>query len=188
MSRIDLFVAPEEYAQIRALGACWDQRSKCWYIDSAMPRERFAAWRPDAAAQAQGLADPDFLIESSDAFVARARAGCCRCRRDLEVVCLYCRRGTVSGEPLEAFRVQCIWAVDDQLRRQLQRWPGYRMDASAGIFLNHCARCGAAQQDADLHDEPGTPFHDLCGEVPPGIELQALQGRVRLSGDYCMDL
>lgn len=136
----------------------------------------------------QDLADKDFLIESSEAFVARARTDCCRCRRGIEVLCLYCRRGTVSGEPLEAFRVQCVWAVDDRLRRQLQRWPDYRLDAGAGTFLNHCPQCGAAQDDADLHDEPGQPFHDLCAEVPPDVELEALQGRICLSGDYCMEV
>ncbi|HEX4050898.1 MAG TPA: DUF5710 domain-containing protein [Steroidobacteraceae bacterium] len=186
MSRIDLFVAPEDYSQLGALGACWDRRSKCWYIDSTMPRERFADWLPDATTQ--GLPDEDLLIESPEAFVARARTDCRRCRHSIEVVCVYCRRGTVSGEPLEAFRVQCVWALDEDLRRQLQRWPGYRMDAREGIYLNHCPQCGAAQDEADLHDEPGQPFHDLCGEVPHGIELEALRGRVCLSGDYCIDV
>ncbi|HEY7930217.1 MAG TPA: DUF5710 domain-containing protein [Steroidobacteraceae bacterium] len=186
MGRIDLFVAPEEYDQVRALGASWDQRSKCWYIDSATPEARFAGWLPDAAAQ--GLADTDCLIESPEAFVARAHTDCCRCGCDIEVVCLYCRSGAVAGERLESFRVQCVWAVDAELRRQLRRWPGYRMEASAGMFLNHCPQCGAAQDEADLHEEPGQPFHDLCGELPRGVELEPLQGRICLGGDYCMEV
>lgn len=186
MSRIDLFVAPEDYPQVRALGACWDQRSKCWYIDAAKPDNRFAAWLPEAAALE--LPDEQFLIESAEAFVACASTPCWRCRQSMQVVCLYCRRGTVSGEPLEAFRVHCVWAVDEDLRRQLQRWPGYRMHAAEGIYLNHCPRCGARQHEADLHEEPGQPFHDLCAEVPAEVKLEPLEGRVRLSGDYCADV
>ena len=186
MSRIDLFVAPEDYPQLRALGARWDRRSKCWYVDSAMADNRFVAWLPDATTQ--GLSDNDWLIESPEAFVARARTHCRSCRRSIEVVCLYCRSGTVSGQPLQAFRVQCVWALDNELRRQLQRWPGYRMDIRQGTYLNHCPQCGDAQDEADLHDEPGQPFHDLCVEVPRGIELEALHGRVWLSGDYCIEV
>lgn len=186
MSRIDLFVSPEDYSRVRALGASWDQRSKCWYIDSAMPEARFAAWLPKESAE--DAADEDFLIESDEAFVARARSDCWRCHRGIEVACVYCRRGTVSGEPLESFRVQCVWAVDEDLRCQLQRWPHYRMNAREGMYLNHCPHCGAAQDEADLHDEPGQPFHDLGGEVPRGVELEALQGRVCLSGDYSVEI
>jgi len=186
MSRIDLFVAPEDYSQVRALGACWDQRSKCWYIDAAHPDPRFAAWLPEAAA-AQ-FPDEEFLVESAEAFVACASAVCRRCRQSMQVVCIYCRSGTVSGEPLEAFRLQCVWAVDEELRGQLQRWPGYRMHAREGLYLNHCPQCGAHQHEADLHEEPDQPFHDLDAAVPVGVELVPLEGRVRLSGDYCAEV
>jgi hypothetical protein len=186
MNRIDLFVSPEDYPQVRALGACWDQRSKCWYVDSAISDGRFAAWLSDVATE--DVQGSDFIVESVEAFVARAQTDCCRCRRCIEVVCLYCRHGTVSGEPLQAFRVQRVWAVDDALRRQLQRWPGYRIDASESLYLNHCSHCGAVQDDADLHDEPGQPFHELCGEIPHGVLLDPLRGPVRLSGDYCIEV
>jgi hypothetical protein len=32
MDRIDLYVPPEEYAEVKASGACWDNDSKRWYI------------------------------------------------------------------------------------------------------------------------------------------------------------
>src|SRR6185312_4326436 len=99
MNRMHLFVAPEDYPQVRALGACWDQQAKCWYIDAAMSRERFGAWLPDA--EAQGGPGTDFFIESPEAYIARAATACRRCRRSIEVVCLYCRRGTVGAQPLE---------------------------------------------------------------------------------------
>ncbi|HTU56896.1 MAG TPA: DUF5710 domain-containing protein, partial [Polyangiales bacterium] len=153
MSRIDLFVAPEDYPEVKALGACWDRQSKCWYIEAALPDARFAAWLPDA--QAVGAEADEFLIQSAEAFVASARTDCHRCRCDIQVVCLYCRHGTVCGEPLHGFRVQCLWAVDGGLREQLQRWPAYRMDSREGAYLNHCPHCGAPQNEADLHEEPG---------------------------------
>lgn len=187
MHRIDLFVTPEEYGEVRALGACWDQHRKCWYINAAASDRRFVRWLPEAAPGDES--DSDFLIESSEAFVACGRSVCRRCHHGIDVVCLYCGCGTVDGELLETFRVQGVWAVDEELQRQLlQRWPGYRMAASEGIYLNHCPHCGGSQDEADLHEEPGQPFHDLCREVPKGIELEALHGRVRLSGDYVADV
>jgi len=187
MNRIDLFVAPEDYPQVKALGASWDRYAKCWFIDAKAPDARFAAWLPTPRAADEDAVD-GFVIESSEAFVAHARTDCRRCRRTIEVVCLYFRQGTVSGEPLEGFRVQCLWACDDALRRQLQRWPGYRMDDREGMYLNHCLHCGARQDECDLHEEPGQPFHDLCREVPAEIRLEALEGRVRLSGDYSAEV
>jgi hypothetical protein len=187
VNRIDLFVAPEDYLQVKALGASWDRQAKCWFIEAQTPDARFAAWLPTPSAGGDEERD-GLVIESSEAFVARARINCRRCRRSIDVVCLYCRQGTVAGEPLQGFRVQCLWATDDALRRQLQRWPAYRMDDREGIYLNHCPHCGARQDESDLHEEPGQPFHDLCRAVPEGVELLALEGRVRLSGDYSAEV
>jgi hypothetical protein len=185
MSRIDLFVAPEDYPQVRALGARWDPQSQCWYTEGTTPDTRFAAWLPAGhfASSSDG-----FIIESHEACVARAAAPCRSCRRQIEVVCLYCRCGSVSGEPLESFCVQSLWAVDDALYRQLLRWPAYRLDVREGIYLNHCPHCGAGQDEAGLHEESGQPFHDLGREVPEAVTLVALAGRVRMSGDYCVDV
>lgn len=186
MSRIDLFVSPEEYAQVRALGASWDGAAKCWYIEAARADARFAAWLPGMHGTdvQQGPGDGDWLIESSDAYIARAATRCQHCRRPIEVVCLYCRRGSVPEGQIGAFSVQCLWAVDSALRRQLQRWPGFRRDGIEGVYLNHCAHCGGAQDETRLHEEPGQPFHDLGRSVPSGVKLEPLAGRVRMSGDY----
>jgi hypothetical protein len=186
MSRIDLFVAPEQYPQVKALGACWDRQSKCWYIEQTMPRARFAAWLPEA--HADGDDSEEFAIESQDAFLACASAPCRRCRQQIEIVCLYCRTGTVVEEPLEAFRVHCLWAVDDALRRQLQRWPCFRLDPREGMYLNHCPRCGAAQDETRLHEEPDQPFHGLGRDVPDSVILVPLAGCVRMSGDYSAEV
>ncbi len=186
MSRIDLFVSPEQYPEVSALGACWDQQGKCWYIEPTVPLARFAAWLPDVQNGREGA--HEFLIASREAYVASARVDCQQCRRTIDVICLYCRSGTVAEEPLEAFCVSCLWAVDDALRHQLERWPAFRVDTRQGIYLNHCSHCGASQDEADLHEEPDQPFHALVREVPEAITLVPLVGRVRMSGDYNVEL
>ena len=129
-----------------------------------------------------------FDIESGEAFVASAGSACRQCERPIEVICLYCRSGRLNGEPLESFRVQCLWAMDDALSRQLQRWPTYHWNAREGRFLNHCHHCGAGQDEELLHEEPGQPFHELARDVSQDVTLRALLGRVRLSGDPVADL
>ena len=130
----------------------------------------------------------NFDIESSEVFVASANSTCRVCRRPIEVVCLYCHSGRSDDEWLGAFRIQCLWAVDAALGGQLQRWPTYRWSAREGKYLNHCAHCGAAQDEELLHEEPEQPFFELTREAPEGVRLQALPGRVRLSGDYVVDV
>jgi hypothetical protein len=44
MDRIYLFVSPEEYPEVKASGACWDDASKSWYIDEGMEPARFSRW------------------------------------------------------------------------------------------------------------------------------------------------
>jgi hypothetical protein len=129
-----------------------------------------------------------FDIDSSQAFVASAQSSCRRCQRAIQVVCLYCHSGRVDDESLEAFRVQCLWAMDEALSRQLQAWPTYRWSEREARFLNYCPHCGSSQDEECLHEEPGQPFHDLAREVPEGVTLRALSGRVRLSGDYVADV
>jgi hypothetical protein len=129
-----------------------------------------------------------FDIESSEVFVASATSSCLACCRSIEVFCLYCRTARIADEGCELLRLQCLWAVDKALARQLRRWPTYRWNAQQGRFLNHCCHCGAAQEEERLHEEPGQPFYALSGEATEGVCLQALLGRVRLSGDYVIDV
>jgi hypothetical protein len=42
MDRIYLFVSPEEYPEVKASGACWDESSKSWYIGEGMEPARFS--------------------------------------------------------------------------------------------------------------------------------------------------
>jgi hypothetical protein len=43
MERIFLYVPPEEYAEVKASGACWDDDSKRWYIRSDMGPAKVAS-------------------------------------------------------------------------------------------------------------------------------------------------
>ena len=78
--------------------------------------------------------------------------------------------------------------MDGVLAKLIERWPCYRKgggeDAEEGNFANHCPHCGAMQADYLLHSEPEDVFFGLAMETPGAVEFTALDGRVRLSGDY----
>ena len=116
MERIYLSVSPEEYPEVKASGACWDDASKSWYIGQGMATAMFSRWLGE---------DPDeapFGIASEEAFVASAHSGCVSCRKDIEVICIYCKSGmdTEIGYPIAKFTVgitdsrcempACAWA------------------------------------------------------------------------------
>jgi hypothetical protein len=184
MDRIYLFVSPEEYPDVEASGARWDDASKSWYIDEGMEPARFSRWLGKQGGEAP------FGIVSEEAFVASARSSCVRCGNDIEVVCVYCKSGvdTEVGDPLRDFTVFNIWAMDGALANLIERWPCYRKgvgeDAGEGNFTNHCPHCGAMQPDYLLHSEPGNVFFGLAIGTAGGVEFTALERRVCLSGDY----
>jgi hypothetical protein len=177
MNRTYLFVPPEENAAVQALGAHQDTQSKCWYIDSEQDPARFCKWLPDAAE------DEEFAIVSDQAYVAATTVPCVRCKRMIEVICIFCASGTVSGEPLTHFTISSPWTLDDALMRQLEPWPTFRPTREAGYFANHCPHCGALQDDMYLHTEPDQPFFNIPRAAPDSIKLTSLRGRIQLSGN-----
>jgi hypothetical protein len=184
MDRIYLFVSPEEYPEVKASGACWDDASKSWYIGEGMEPAMFSRWLGEEQD------DAPFGIVSEEAFVASARSSCVRCGHDIEVVCIFCKSGVdiEVGDPLVDFTVSNIWAIDGVLAKLIQRWPCFRKaigeDSEEGNFANHCPHCGAMQEDYLLHSEPGDVFFGLAMGTPGGVEFTPLEGRVYLSGDY----
>lgn len=180
MDRTYLYVPPEESAAVRTLGAHWDERLKCWYIEPGDDPARFASWLGASH-------EVELAIVSGQASVAAATVRCCGCRRPIEVICVYCEAGSVSGEPLTQFTVADILAMDEALARQLAAWSGFRPvdnpDIDGPRFANHCPHCGAEQDDRDLHSEPGEPFFDIPRADPGAVRLIPLSGQVRLSGD-----
>jgi hypothetical protein len=143
MERIFLYLSPEEYAEAKALGACWDDHSKRWYILRDMPPAKFSRWLGEEEGEAE------FGVESDEALVASARASCLKCRERIEVICIYCESGTDSetGEPMTQFTLSNIGAMDGGLATQLERWrffkKGIEAGSEEGYFANHCPHCGA---------------------------------------------
>jgi hypothetical protein len=180
MDRTYLFVPPEEYPELQLLGAYWDGTSKRWYIGPDDPPARFAKWL--SVVHGEG-----FNIASSQAYVAVATISCEQCRASIEAICIYCESGLVSDEPLIRFTVCNVWAMDEELTRQLLPWPTFRRlsgsDAESGDFANHCPHCGTPQEDMFLHDEPDTPFFDIPRASAGSVKLTPLAGAIQLSGD-----
>jgi Domain of unknown function (DUF5710) len=188
MERIFLYVPPEEYAEVKASGACWDDDSKRWYIRSDMGPASFSRWLGDEEGEAE------FGITSDEAFVAAAHASCSRCHETIEVICIYCASGSDSetGDPMTQFTLSNIWAMDSALATQLARWRYFRKEIGAGpeegYFANHCPHCGAMQEDYLLHAEPGDVFFGISRAEPGSIEFTPLVGRIQLSGDCSFEV
>jgi hypothetical protein len=180
--RTYLYVAPEEKAEVEALGAHWDDKSKCWYIGSDENAARFSKWLPD------GTADEEFTITSERAYVASTSVSCQKCHAKIEAICIYCESGIVSDEPLKQFTVSGIWAMDSALARQLEPWAFFRRVDQEGYFANHCPHCNALQDDLYLHSEPDQPFFSVPRSPPGTIELTPLLGRIQLSGDESFEV
>jgi hypothetical protein len=141
--RTYLYVPPEGKVEVQTLGAQWDGDSKRWYIGSGQNAAKFAKWLPRAA-QADAPddephEDEPFTIVSSQASVASTTTPCQRCNSNIEVVCIHCESGTASGEPPTRFTVSHIWAIEEDLARQLRRWHFHKViEPDDGTFANHC--------------------------------------------------
>jgi hypothetical protein len=183
MDRIYLFVPPEEKAQVQSLGAQWDTASKRWYISADETSPKFARWLPTSEEDEEGEV---LDIISSDAFIVATTIPCHRCRADIEVICIHCATGTVADESLTEFTVSDVFAMDDDLSRQLQPWPTFHKahdsEGEEGDFANHCPHCGEIQQDLYLHCESGDPFFDIPHSPAGSIKLTPLSGTIRLAG------
>jgi len=185
MDRTYLFVPPEEKAQVESLGAEWDTVSKRWYIGPGQTPAKFSRWLPPFEDDEDEEGD-DLDITSSQAFVAATTVPCQGCRADIEVICIHCATGTVADEPLTEFTVSDIYAIDEDLSRQLEPWPNFHetrdREGEEGTFANHCPHCGEIQQDLYLHHEPGDPFFDIPHAPPGSIKLSPLSGTIHLGG------
>ncbi len=186
MQRIYLYVPPEEYAEVKASGACWDDHSKRWYVDRDHVSAALSRWMEgdeDSGSEAE------FGISSDQAFVASAQTVCVNCHERIEVICIYGETGTdtETEELLSQFTLSNLWAMDSALRAQLAPWPSFGTagdaDSEEGHFANHCPHCGAMQEDYLLHSEPGDVFFCIPQAEFGSVRLTPLAGRVRMSGD-----
>jgi len=133
------------------------------------------------------MIDSDFRILSDEAAVVSGRVKCWNCQADVEVICVYCQTGFVDGEAMLDFSVSNVSHIDESLRLQLAGWPGFhpmriRRD-SRGPFANHCPGCAKPQDDFYLHCQPGGIFFSFQDPIAQELQIHALQGGVRLSGD-----
>jgi hypothetical protein len=183
--KIYLYVPFEEKAQAKNLGARWDVERKCWYIEREQDPVPFRRWMGGASEVDED--EREYSVVSEQAYVASAQTHCWKCRAEIEVLCIYCETGRVDGEAYEDFTVSNITALDDSLRQQLERWPSFRFGYSRSerkrYVANHCPHCGALQGDYYLHCEPTGAFFTLRHAPAGRIGLEALSGRIHLSGD-----
>lgn len=182
MDRTYLVVTPEEYTEVKASGALWDDETKRWYISSATPPNPFSP----------GLDEPEpaeFGIVCDQAHVACAQVACVQCQRPIKVIALLCESGIDSetGDAIANVTVSSIWAMDEKLSGQLEPWLFFRMvsdsEPDGGCYANHCPHCHAVQAEYLLHDEPGDVFFGLSQKWQ-SMQLTPLVGEVCLSGDY----
>jgi hypothetical protein len=186
MERIYLYVPPEEYAEVKASGACWDDASKRWYTRGGPVSAALSRWLGD---EGDLRDEAEFGITSDEVFVAAASVACTTCHERIEVICIYCERGIDAemGEVMTHVTLSNIWAMDSALTAQLKRWPFFTKvegsNSDEGYFANHCPHCGAVQEDYVLHAEPGDVFFCIPQAAPGSVELTPLAGPIRLSGD-----
>ena len=127
-------------------------------------------------------------ITSEQAYVAVAMVACFECGVQIEVICIYCESGVVSGESLEQFTVSGIYAVDDALGEQLKDWPYFRYVEEKGYFANYCPHCDAEQDDLFLHSEPDHVFFSIPRAPAGKITLIELVGKVQLGGSESFEV
>jgi hypothetical protein len=133
------------------------------------------------------MIDRVFRILSDEAAVISGHIRCWNCEADMEVICMYCQTGFVDGEALFDFSVSNVTDIDESLCLQLTRWPTFRPTCSGGIergdFANHCPSCDKPQDDFYLHCQPGGIFFSFQDPAVQELQIHALEGQVRFSGD-----
>jgi hypothetical protein len=169
-----------------ALGASWDDVTKCWYLDAGVDQKEFQPWL-----DVESCSDDELTISSTEACVASAVTACSKCEAAIEVICLFCMTGTIADEgyePMTEFTLSHIYAMDTALARQLEIWPSFHKGFSSllqdSYFANHCPHCGTLQEDTFLHMEPDAPFFDIPHAPPDRITLIRLPDPIRLGSDY----
>ena len=183
MNRTYLYVPYEERDEVEALGAHWDDDSKCLYIERE-DKSPFRRWLPPDPSQCSSV-ETEYSIISDHAGIVSANIACQSCRCDIEVICIYCEKGLIGGEECAKFSVSNITAVDEALARQLWQWPNFRFDPGEAFdgecFVNHCPHCGMRQDEYSLHCEPEGAFFKIR-ERPASLRFTPLDGVIQVNG------
>jgi hypothetical protein len=133
------------------------------------------------------MIDRAFRILSDEAAVISGHIRCWNCKADMEVICLYCQTGFVDGEAMFDFSVSNVTHIDESMRQQLARWPTFRplrtLGVECGGYANHCQSCEKPVDDFYLHCQPGGIFFSFQDPAVQELQIHALEGQVRFSGD-----
>lgn len=127
-----------------------------------------------------------FTISSDDAYLAVSFAACWKCQSEVRVLCLYCVRGEVEGNPREHFVLSNLTEADESLLEALRSFPHFRRahsrEADMRYFANHCEHCGSLQGDFYLHSEPGGAFFPETNDDFVRISFTRIDSRIRCDG------
>jgi hypothetical protein len=103
------------------------------------------------------------------------------------VITIYCKSGSVDGQPLSGFCVSSVTSGDPALSNELKRWPLFRLSysrtAEEEYWANHCGHCDALKGDFFLHNEPDGPFFRIDEDALTSMQLIALPGQIQLIGN-----
>jgi len=115
MDRNYLFVTPEEYAEVQASGALWDDQSKRWYISGGMAARPFSQWLDEQD-------ETEFGISCNQALEVSAHVACLLCQQPIEVITVFCELGIDSetGDAIADVTLSSTWAMNEPMAAQLE--------------------------------------------------------------------
>jgi hypothetical protein len=147
-----------------------------------------------------------FNVRAPCFLLARTQGACGRCGAPLRLFALVVPPGhetleeddSPAGETWQVARHHAflfhVGLLPAAIRALLEQHAlSYRAGASAAehgdSWANHCARCGAAQDDQDLFCEPGGAFFPVDEAGARGIELQGFDAAfAAAAGGYAHEL
>jgi len=75
------------------------------------------------------------------------------------------------------------WLASSEAEADNEEFSIVSSKAYVAPAMIQCRQCGVPQDDPELPAEPDAPFFDIPAAAPGSIQLTALHGTVRLSGD-----
>ncbi|MGJ0629902.1 DUF5710 domain-containing protein [Xenorhabdus bovienii] len=182
MLRIDLNVPDDEHEKARKLGAHWDVTAKIWFIYNDVDPTPFMNWLPF------------YNVHAPFWYLAQTRTPCRHCHEQTTVTAFMLPAGHKMLEENEedeedgeidyteqenpAF-VFYVVDIPTQVRNVLFSFNhALRKEVSQQIrrqhWINHCEKCGAQQNDADMFCEMGGAFFPSSKNKAAAIQLHRI--------------
>ncbi|MDC9623085.1 DUF5710 domain-containing protein [Xenorhabdus sp. XENO-7] len=179
MLRIDLNVPDDEHEKARKLGAHWDVTAKIWFIYNDVDPAPFIKWLPF------------YNVHAPFWYLAQTRTPCRHCHEQTTVTAFMLPAGhkileedeedgeidyTEQENPAFVFY---IVDIPTQVRNALSSFNhALRKEVSQQIrrqhWINHCEKCGAQQNDAEMFCEMGGAFFPASSEEAASILLHRI--------------